>query len=172
MIYSTRTKRLIIGIFIAFFSLASLSLCSKLSPLVFSAQNPDPMSFFMSAKAWANGLLPYRDTVDYKGPLLYLIYMAGYLISPRSTCGVFLIQSLFMGVTLSLLYRVARLFLHGRRSSLLAVVLALPFFLSPAYHLDGRAEELALPFLALLMYTSCRVLKTAFNTGGGYMKAT
>lgn len=126
----------------------------------------------MSAKAWANGLLPYRDTIDYKGPLLYLIYMAGYLISPRSTCGVFLVQVLFMGVTLSLLYRVARLFLHERNRAFMAMVLTLPFFFLPVYLIDGHAEEFSLPFFALLLYTGCRLLKSPPIYLGGYIEDT
>ncbi|MBQ8521824.1 MAG: hypothetical protein IJ456_10765, partial [Bacteroides sp.] len=37
----------------------------------------DSAWFFMCGKAWMNGLLPYVDFADSKGPLLWLIYGVG-----------------------------------------------------------------------------------------------
>ena len=38
----------------------------------------DSAWFFMCGKAWMNGLVPYVDFADSKGPLLWLIYGVGY----------------------------------------------------------------------------------------------
>ena len=52
----------------------------------------DTAWFFMCGKAWMNGMIPYVDFADSKGPLLWLIYGLGYLFSPYNYIGVFWIS--------------------------------------------------------------------------------
>ena len=49
----------------------------------------DSAWFFMCGKAVMNGLTPYVDFTDSKGPLLWLIYGIGYLRAPATmwACG-------------------------------------------------------------------------------------
>ena len=44
----------------------------------------DSAIFFTSGKAWMNGMIPYTEFADSKGPLLWLIYGIGYLLSKLS----------------------------------------------------------------------------------------
>ena len=39
-----------------------------------------------------NGKVPYKDLFEQKGPLLYLIYGIGYLISHDTFLGVYLLE--------------------------------------------------------------------------------
>lgn len=55
----------------------------------------DSAWFFMCGKAWMEGLTPYVDFADSKGPLLWLIYGIGYLISPYNYIGVFWLSCLW-----------------------------------------------------------------------------
>ena len=57
-----------------------------------SINHYDVCWFFACGKAWMNGLIPYVDFSDSKGPLLWLIYGIGYLISPHNYLGVFLLS--------------------------------------------------------------------------------
>lgn len=52
----------------------------------------DSAIYFMSGKAWMNGLVPYTDFADSKGPLLWLIYGIAYLLSPYNYLGVFFVH--------------------------------------------------------------------------------
>ena len=110
--------------------------------------------FYMSGKAWMNGLVPYDDFADGKGPLLWLIYGIGYQLSPRSYAGVFWLGCLNYVVTLYLVYSLARLFLCGRRWPLLVAVLMLPAYFNVFVHHEIRAEDFEqLPVAASLLVT-------------------
>lgn len=126
------------------------------SPFSCPLYEMDQQCFFMSAKAWWNGLLPYRDCSDVKGPLLYLFYMAGYWITPTSFFGVFLVQIVWSTLVFFVIYKTARLFL-GIAPSLLALGLSLLSIYFPYYHDAGsRAEDVMLLPLAVLVYAVCR----------------
>ena len=59
----------------------------------------DSAWFYMCGKAWMNGLTPYVDFTDSKGPLLWFIYGIGYLISRSNYLGVFWISCLWYAGT-------------------------------------------------------------------------
>jgi len=58
------------------------------SPLFHTCHHIDSAWFFIEGKALMNGLRPYVDFSDCKGPLLWLVYGIGYLISPRNFLGM------------------------------------------------------------------------------------
>ena len=64
-------------------SFCVLTVCSKNSPIYEFNDWVDGNAFFTMGKGIANGL-PYKDLFEQKGPLLYLIYALGYLISNDS----------------------------------------------------------------------------------------
>ena len=49
----------------------------------------DSACFFTAGKAIMNGMIPYVDFADSKGPLLWLIYGLGYILSNHDYIGVF-----------------------------------------------------------------------------------
>ena len=77
-----------------------LILCSKASFLYPFNGWDDFNSFYTVGSGWANGLIPYKDLFEQKGPFLYLIFMIGYLISPYKFIGVFLLEVFFLTLTL------------------------------------------------------------------------
>ncbi len=121
---------------------------SPLNPLYKGASKIDSSVFKYVSMEMAEGGMPYKDTFDHKGPLLYLINYAGYLISYYR--GVWVIEYFFMFVFLAVTYATARLFC-GRVPSLLLVLLcASPF---KTYFNGGNlSEEYALVFIAIGMY--------------------
>ena len=118
----------------------------------------DSAIFFMCGKAWMNGMIPYVDFADSKGPLLWLIYGLGYLLNHHSYVGVFWISILFYTATLYIAYKLSRLFLEPRPAAL--CVALLPFVLFFFYwHFEVRAEDFCYPFVLFCLYTLCRVIK-------------
>lgn len=120
--------------------------------------------FFMCGKAWMNGLIPYVDFADSKGPLLWLIYGIGYLISPYNYIGVFWLSVLSYGVVFYNVFRTTNLFLHDDRKSLLATVLMLLSFFWPWFHYEVKGEDWCQPFIVMSIYYICKMLYTNDET--------
>ena len=125
----------------------------------------DSAWYFMCGKAWMNGLVPYVDFADSKGPLLWLFYALAYLISPRSWIGVFWINALAYVLTSCLLFKASLLLTNSARRSLWIGILLNAFFFIPLFIFDDKAEAIALPFVALSMLMACRSL---YGKGGSF----
>ena len=98
------------------------------------------------------GIIPYRDLFEQKGPLLYLIYGVGSLISFKSFLGIFILEILFWTVALIFLYKILKMFLSTK-----TVLLILPIFMSliatsRAFTHGGSAEEFCVPFFFITLY--------------------
>lgn len=119
----------------------------------------DSAWFFMCGKAWMNGLNPYVDFADSKGPLLWLIYGAGYLIRPRDFTGVFWLSCVCYAVILFESFRTAELLTDDRRTAFLSAVAMLLFLFFPVLHNEVRCEDFASLFVAISVYqASCLTL--------------
>ena len=117
----------------------------------------DSAWFFMCGKAWMNGLTPYVDFSDSKGPLLWLIYGVGYLLSHHSYIGVFWISVVFYTATLYIAYKLSRLFLEPRPSALCVAILPLAL-LYYQVHVEVRAEDYCYTFILLSLHSLCRII--------------
>ncbi len=117
----------------------------------------DSAWFFTCGKAWMEGMTPYVDFADSKGPLLWLIYGIGYLLSPTSYIGVFWLSVLAYTFTFGILWRTARLFVDRREAALVLVMMfALLFF--RAFHDEVRAEDFCMPWICVGIYSMTKVL--------------
>ena len=140
-------------VLLSLWSVVSLMLLSSDSPLHGDWDRLDSAIFFTSGKAMMNGLQPYVDFADSKGPLLWLIYGVGYLLTPRSYVGVFWLSCVCYAAILYYNYLTARLFLGDRLRSY-AVAIVMPFFYFQYwFHDDVRAEDFCtLPVSVSLYY--------------------
>lgn len=118
----------------------------------------DSAWFYMCGKAWFEGLTPYVDFADSKGPLLWLIYGVGYLLSPYNYLGVFWIACLWYSFILYFTYKTAQIFLRDTRQSIISAVLMSCCYLHTWYHNEVRAEDFALLFMVISLYAVCRML--------------
>ena len=128
-----------------------LMLCSMNSPLY--PLNPwgDVNCFVTVAREMLEGVMPYRDLIEQKGPLLYAVYALAMLISPRSYFGIYLIEVLLMSGTMLLFCRTARLFvpkMHIGWSAAACGVLCA----ASSFSAGGSAEELCMLPVAASMY--------------------
>ena len=115
--------------------------------------------FFMCGKAWMKGLIPYVDFSDSKGPLLWLLYGIGYLFHHSDYLGMFWIAVLWYGAIFYLVYKIAHLFLPGKKALICTILMAVSFF-NPWFHSDIRAEDFCHLFLLLSLYALCRIAWT------------
>lgn len=122
---------------------------SPLHPWVGGDTDIDSSVFRTVSLMMRNGYMPYRDTFDHKGPLLYLINYAGDMISVDT--GVWVLEYISLLITLLVLYKTALL---AKCSSIQAVVSVFTAWaLLFVYFEEGNlAEEYAMPFIAIALF--------------------
>lgn len=113
----------------------------------------DVNCFFMEGKAWALGYIPYVDFIDSKGPLLFLIFAIGYLITPESTIGVYLLASFSSIITFFFVYKIALYFIKSNHQAILVTICcATALFFKPYYGYGPRTEQFIIPFVTWIIY--------------------
>ena len=151
MISKKKNKILQTALIIFALLLITFIICMK-SPLNPFTQNLEEMldSGVFRYIGWRmhNNEVPYRDIFDHKGPLIYFINYLGIAISYDK--GIWLIEYLFIFVSLLLTYKIFCKF-TGKVSSLIATLLTfVPMY---SYFEGGNyTEEYALPFILLGLY--------------------
>ena len=143
---------------IAATAVLSMLLLSMSSPLYAHNLWNDANIIYTVGKGMAHGLLPYRDLYERKGILVYALHALGYVISPDSFTGVYLLECVAAFFFLLLAYKTVRL--YTPRSSLFLV----PLFAAVVYAAwntksGDSAEEYCLPLLLYPLYLSLRSLK-------------
>lgn len=126
--------------------------------LRFPAPRSDNYWFFMCGKSWMSGLLPYKDFTDYKGPLLFLVYGIGYLITPHNFYGVFIFELLFYWLTFYFLYKTALLVIGKENLSLISSMLMAILFFYPGMHYEILAEDYCHLFQAIAFFVLVKSL--------------
>ncbi len=112
--------------------------------------------FYTMGKCWVLGYVPYVDFIDIKGPLLILIFAIGYLMSPESTTGVYILASFATYLTLLYLYKTAYHYLGNSLKSFLVILCcAAALFFKCYYGYGPRSEQFLLPLIALLIWFTC-----------------
>lgn len=156
---STKTDKtgMIYGAFLLFSSLI-MSINAAAFPFSGRLLGIDSSVFAYVARVIVDGGMPYIDTFDHKGPILYLINALGLLISERF--GLWLIEWFFILITSFFVYKIARLMNCNRITSCAVVILNL---LTLTYYFEGGnlVEEYACAFLMLSLYVFLEFFKTS-----------
>ena len=95
-----------------------------------------------------NGFIPYRDTFDHEGPLVYLINWLGMQIGYYK--GIWWIEYIVLLFTFMYIYKIIRIFC-GRWISY-GMMLTVVASLYPLFDGGNETEEYAMPFLAVALY--------------------
>lgn len=130
-----------------------MGICSKSSPLYPMNDWVDVNCFFTVGKSILQGVVPYRDLYEQKGPLLYFLYAIAALISRHSFFGVYLLDTVSFGLFLYCCGRIAQLYL-GNRPAVYAVCLFLAAVIptSPAFCHGSSVESVSLWMLMYPLY--------------------
>lgn len=135
---------------------ALVGMQSQSNPFSTGISSTDSSVFRYVAWRMTEGEMPYKDTFDHKGPLLYVMNYLGMQLG--YTRGVWLLEMLILFIAALFLYHTARLFLN-RAASLLSV--GMVFSLFSQYYVGGNyAGMWALPFLSLSLYCFTRYLRS------------
>lgn len=116
----------------------------------------DASFFSMVGRGITQGLVPYKDFFDLKGPYFFFIQALGQLLHKDRT-GAFLIQIPFLFFSLVLINLLARLYLSKKKS---AAILLLFLFAHISTLWGGNTlEEFCLPLNLLCLYLTAKHLK-------------
>ena len=111
----------------------------------------DSSVFLTIGKQMEAGAIPYKDTFDHKGPLLYFINYWGMLISESK--GIFIFEFLAIFITLWFMYKIIRLKVNSQPASIiLAAITFTPFLSIYASDCGNLTEQYAMPFIAGSIY--------------------
>lgn len=108
----------------------------------------DSSVFMYVARVILNGGMPYLDTFDHKGPLIYLINVLGLLISEYR--GIYVIELITIFITFVFIYKIARLKCDEKISLLILFLTSSALF--KYFELGNLTEEYALPFITISIY--------------------
>jgi len=133
-------------------SLAILSfiflLNSPLHPWINSDSGTDSGVFQTVALMMDNGFMPYKDTFDHKGPLIYIINWFGNKISEEN--GIWVIELVSLTIVFFFLYRIAKLKCRTISSLLISLISTSLLF----EYFDGGnfTEEYAMLFISVSLF--------------------
>lgn len=139
------------------FSAAVMLMLCESSPLHAGNNWCDTNCYITVARGIIAGKVPYRDLIDHKGPLLYLLHVPAMLISPRGYFGIFLMEVLEYAAFVFTAMRIVRQ-LRGRNAAMLAAALSIVAVGSAVFEWGDSAEEMCLPLMAWSIYDAIRWL--------------
>ena len=137
------------ALFLLFFSLWT-------SPYYVHWYGCDASFFSMVGRGITEGLVPYRDFFDLKGPYFFFIQALGQFLH-RDRLGVYLIQIPFLWFSFILVWKLGRMYLSKGRS--FAVLLLFLFGHISILWGGNTLEEYMLPLNLLIIFLTIRHLK-------------
>ena len=121
------------------------------SPLHFGRNEiskTDSSVFRTIAMMMDEGYMPYKDTFDHKGPLIYIINWLARKINNQN--GIFWFEFIGLFTTFTMMYKMAYLKCSRAISFLIMLMAMIPLF---KYYDGGNyTEEFALPFIAISLF--------------------
>lgn len=138
-------KNYIILFFIVLFILL---VTSDYSPINFRRMHVDSSVYITVTQGITRGYLPYKDFVDNKGPLAYLISVPGLYLG-RFT-GIWFTELILMLVSVFFAYKTA-LFFGDKFKALLGTIFTF-VQLIPFFYVNAGTEEYLFPFLVISLY--------------------
>jgi len=138
---------------LAFIGIFMMAFCSYTSPAYYFDTSPDNNAFFTVGKAMMNGIVPYKDIFEQKGPYVYSWHGLAYLISHRSFIFIFVTEIVVLVAAMILTYKLARLLkLDELPAFLVAMLSPMLFLYHPYYNYGDTVEFFVLPLLLSLIY--------------------
>lgn len=120
----------------------------------------DVNCFFTMGRSILDGMVPYRDLYEQKGPVLYFAFAVISLFSKDSYVGVYLLEVVTYGLFLYFSGLLAKLYLGKSRTVfLLVAVLAALVPISWSFTHGGSVEQHSLFMLVYGMYSVLRALR-------------
>lgn len=113
-----------------------------------------------------DGLVPYRDLVEQKGPLLLFVFGLAEQIAPGSYHGLYIFEALALGCAMFFGWKTLQLYLPGLSPAWMAPLYAV-MIIGDAFQTGGSAEELLLALVTWSLYDILKAWRSgaAVSTG-------
>ena len=115
----------------------------------------DSSIFKTMGKFTADGLIPYKDFFDHKGPVIVFIEWLGFGLT-KNNYTLLLLQAIFLTVALYGVYKIANIFLANKKSVLLTLITLPVCSLFMTGQGGNTVEEWILPLLVWSSYFAVR----------------
>lgn len=145
-----KNKKIII--FFVAMAILILLFTSKYSILYPFNDWQDSNSFLTVARSMIDGKIVYKDIIEQKGPILYVIYMIGYIFSIGKISGIFLLEVISLSIVFYYAYKILKLFISTKYDFLFIPIFGVFICTSYSFVHGGSAEEFCLPFLMISLY--------------------
>ena len=130
-----------------------LCFSTSTSPIYKNYYEDDSSIFIVMGKAMKQGLVPYKDVFDHKGPVFFAIQLLGQIIY-EGRLGMFILQVISLFITNIFIYKNARFFC-SKLKSIFTILISMCFFIF--FIEEGNlSEEFSLPILAFGVYLTLR----------------
>ena len=126
-----------------------MSLCASNNPFHIGDSHADSSIFTYVGKLILHGGMPYRDTFDHKGPLMYLINALGLAVNEQ--IGIWIIELITITIIFGFSYKIARILGCSQFASC-AVVAVNVLTLSYYFQAGNLVEEYACAFITVSCY--------------------
>jgi len=113
-----------------------------------------------------DGLVPYRDLVEQKGPLLLFVFGLAEKIAPGGYHGLYIFETAALGIAMFFGWKTLRLY-ESRPSAVWMAPLYAVMIVSDVFQTGGSAEELLLPLFAWSLYDLLRVWRQGGRMSSG-----
>lgn len=136
-------------------AIVAITICSQSSFIYPFNEWVDANCFFTVGKSIMNGLVPYRDLFEQKGPLLYFLHAITWMISKDTFIGVYFLE---IAAAFFYLYYSFLLFYLLTKQIYYSIIpiIAVITYTAPAFKMGDSAEELCLCLLVYTVYVGAK----------------
>lgn len=134
-------------------------LLSTSSPLYPTNPWVDANCYVTVGRGMREGLVPYRDLVDHKGPLLYGLHWLAALVHPNGFLGVYLLETLACALFMLAAWKMLRLYVNRSYAAILMLGVAAVRVASVSFSYGDSAEEMCTPLMAWSLYEALRYFR-------------
>ncbi|MGP5430733.1 hypothetical protein ACTXNW_15120 [Enterococcus malodoratus] len=147
-----KRKEKIYSFLLLFFMFLVIVFSFRSNPFSKVLNEHDSSMFLYFGRGISEGLIPYKDMLDHKGPVLFIIqYFAVLIGNGNLSLGIWLIECIFLLVTLLYLYKSCLFFTKNELISAIAIVMMTPLFIL-CYDGGNYSEEFAISFISFSFF--------------------
>lgn len=118
----------------------------------------DSSMFLYFGRGISDGLIPYKDMLDHKGPILFIIEYFAILIGfGNISMGIWIIESLFLIGSIIFLFKACYLYVGSKLVSSVSLLFMTPLFIL-CYDGGNYSEEFALLFISVSFYLFSKIV--------------
>ncbi len=137
-----------------------LAICSK-SSFFYPINNwGDAHCYYILGRGILNGMVPFKDLAEQKGPVIFFLYAIGELVSKRTFLGIFLIEVICGSIFIYYSLKIIGLFCNGYKYSYyLGLILAMATYSSLIFRHGGGPEELSICLFSYMLFLGTRYIE-------------